>query len=578
MSETNQQSAFDEIQKGGIIVVPWLSGMNAGVGYDSISQIVKGNAAAQEADLALEPVVGKPSQNFVAKIRRVENTQELNDTLAISASISGSYGLFSASASSQYVTETSVHQYALYFLINAFVANSEQQVKSFKLNSTARTLPPKEFRNRFGNYFVQGVITGGSLMALLELSTDSRKTNQQISASTEASYSGGFSIGGKFSTDIKNAASQEGVSLNIIFQLTGASAANFDLNTVEGLLEAVRHLPQMVQDSGTTMYAILKPYSLLVEPPEPGELSLDVAALNETKKNLTQAFLQAKFILNSVNYALMHENQFHIVTSELEKVRRDMQAIIDKTRELSQRLAQDPSTPISDELPEIPSLQLIPLQIFGDNKEPIEPPEVLSPLSLLYRVHSAVKDMDELDLDAELKQECSRYITRVQDDLAVNFNNLKQFLQVFIRYTSHLDKPLKPQSRLQIVENLQKEHRKKLSEVRTKIAEEKDLYGDLEKKASKKGKKLDFLDGKLGLNSYVWSEEESADAIQYGVLGLWSYLNEKVSKLSEIVRTMDEQETLSQRAFYSKGAWERTKDKFNEASDKVYVLNGEQLL
>ena len=584
MNSNNTQSSFNDLQRGGIEVIPWIDGMNIGVGYDSITQVVKGTAADPDHDLILEPTVGRAAQTSVAKIRRIETTEELNDSLSISGCFGGNYGFFSGSISGKYIRENAINQYGLYFLINAFVVNDEEQIKNFKLREDLTSLNADEFRSKFGDYFVQGVITGGAFIALLELKTNSRKTKEEINASVDASYGIDYlgidylSVTGKFSNDIKKAASHQGVELAIQYELVGTAEQLLNLDTVQDLIETASNLPNMVQNNGTPMYAIIKPYSLLQDAPQTARNTLDLEALNTIKETLSRLFLRAKFILDSVEYTLSHMNQFNVSEDELQRIKKNMITTIEKVKDLSNRLKQAPddSKKIAQEIPDTPVLDIIPPRIF-EEKELIEVP-LVTPLPLVVRLHATINNLDRINLDEELKQKCREYLDRIQRNIATNFNNAKEFLNIFPDYITAMDTPNRsPQRNQKIYEVLQGLLQKRWHEVKIDIKEQQAIYIQLEIEARNKNISLDYLDflgGKDGLNPLIWSNDSSPDGRLYGQSGFWRYINEEIlTKVRQIIGQLNNNERFSDRALFYANSWKSFANKFGEEAVNIFMIN-----
>lgn len=85
MADNPSKTPFGDIQKNGVIVLPWLTGMKEGAGFDSLSLQPKGAPYdPAKSDLTLQPTSGSSSQTFTQAVRRIESSSQLNDALSVS--------------------------------------------------------------------------------------------------------------------------------------------------------------------------------------------------------------------------------------------------------------------------------------------------------------------------------------------------------------------------------------------------------------------------------------------------------------------------------------------------------------
>lgn len=557
-------SPFADIAKDGIIVLPWLDGMEPGGGYDSLAQIVKGNASGDGSDLKLEASTAR-SQTFTQDIRRIENTEQLNNSLSVSASVNGSYGLFSASASSTYQKKTEVNSYSLYFLISSFVRNSEQQIKKFVLDQNSLQLNADEFRVKYGDYFVQGVISGGTFYSLLQLATDSEETKEDITASAEASYSGGFSIGGKFSTEIGKAASHKGVNLSSTVSATGATASwnsgqKFD--TVDDLLKLASEFPKGVHDGGAPMFAILKPYSLLQDAPKTGA-SIDSGAINAIRQTITQVYLQAKQILDSVNYALNNPKQFPEV-KDLHTVQQEMTNVMQDVLRINKQLVTDP-TKTDIELPKMPSLSLIPERLWGGTLKSIAPPKnqiPVVPSNLRFKIGVAQNLAWDLT-DKQAATKVNSYLEQVESDITENLSNVWDFIKLLQSDMKALNNELTASAAQSLASNLADKRQTLAEALNIAISKQKAQYESFSNLNT--DNQLDFLE--KNLNPVLWTTTDP----QYGGVKFWEELKTVTDLLTTITNSWTPKGKGSQFFKFQTGMWKQLEQSFHEAMMTLYV-------
>ncbi|MBW4617576.1 MAG: hypothetical protein KME21_31090 [Desmonostoc vinosum HA7617-LM4] len=224
-------SPYAAFSQGGMVVVPWEVTMVKGSGYDSISRTVFSTAAPNDgASLKAEPALGHTSQTVRTRVRRVENLQQLSDYLLVQANANLKYDLFSGSTIGQFVKESTVNAYSLYFLVECYVLNSAIQIKGFSIDPKKKDLGPSKFRANFGDYFVAGWIEGGYLIGLAEISVNSRKALTELNTALSAAYKSGVEFDGKFLSSWQQALSETGVSESLSVLYAGLDDASLQMN------------------------------------------------------------------------------------------------------------------------------------------------------------------------------------------------------------------------------------------------------------------------------------------------------------------------------------------------------------
>jgi hypothetical protein len=215
MSTTsNALTNLPDNKAGGVIMVPWGTGMRAGSGYDYVARTSKGVAPG------VSKFENKQLGNeFVdVSIRRVESVDDLQNYLRVEAGVSGAYKMFGGSASVDFVRNVTVNRYSIYFLIRAVAICQAEQATSLSLSNDAKTLKAEEFRRKFGDHFVSARKKGSVFFALLEMKTDSEETRMAVVTKLKASFGAqkaGNYIKANFSNAVMQAASHQGVSLSM---------------------------------------------------------------------------------------------------------------------------------------------------------------------------------------------------------------------------------------------------------------------------------------------------------------------------------------------------------------------------
>lgn len=566
----DRRSAFSDIQQGGIIIVPWITGMESGIGYDSLTQKVKGKAASTNADLSWNTVTAS-SQTYNSQIRRIESNEELSNSLDISTSVSGSYGAFSATATGKFIKSVSVTSYSIYFLIDSFVQNSEKVVTKFFLDENQRNLAADNFYQKYGDYYVSGVITGGSFLSLLKMQTNSREVKEQISTSLEANYDAkAFSIGSKFSMDIQNASKHSGVQLEVLLQESGVSGASDELKdggTVDNLIAAANGFPDRVKDAGMPLYAILTPYSVLQNPPQTRN-SINVGVVEALRQDMNAIYLRAKTILESVTYALNHPSQFADEQGKFNQIKSQMEEILAKVAKANNDLSsgQDLDS-VQKEIPEMPDLTLIPQQLWGGTKDNIAPPDNVIPSTIRYKMADAYAYHWKLN-DQPLRQKLKAYLDQISQDLSSNFGNSYDLITKFSTNVKNLmANPLANDSRNKLLEVIQDDLASHQTAWSDAITNQKAMFSEIDTNDQEKNDQLQVI---KNLNSQIWSTSET----QYGGIAYWSRMAQIIDSLKADVSHWDSKTSGEQYVSFKTGSWEQLKEKFQDAMKNLHAPLG----
>ncbi|OYD88072.1 hypothetical protein CDG77_25755 [Nostoc sp. 'Peltigera membranacea cyanobiont' 213] len=564
------RSAFSDIQQGGIIIVPWITGMEAGIGYDSLTQKVKGKAGATQADLSWNTVTAS-SQTYNSQIRRIESNEELSNSLDISTSVSGSYGAFSATATGKFIKSLTVTSYSIYFLINSFVQNSEKVVSKFFLDEHECNLNADQFYQKYGDYYVSGVISGGSFLSLLEMQTNSREVKEQISTSLEANYDAkAFSIGGKFSMDIQNASKYSGVQLQVLLQESGVSGASDELKdggTVENLIAAANGFPDRVKDGGMPLYAILTPYSVLQKPPQTRNF-INVGVVEALRQDMNAIYLRAKTILESVTYALNHPSQFADEQDKFNQIKSQMEQILAKVAKANNDLSSGQDLElVQKEIPEMPNLTLIPQQLWAETKDNIAPPDNVIPSTIRYKLADAYAYLGKLN-DEPLRPKLKAYLDQISQDLSSNFGNSYDLISKFsTNVRTLLANPLSKQTRnklLDVIQNDLVSHQNTWSDA---ITNQKAMFAEIDTNDQEKNDQLQVI---KNLNSQIWSTSET----QYGGTAYWSRMAQIIDSLKTNISHWDSKTSGEEYISFKTGSWKQLQGKFQDAMKNFKVSLG----
>ena len=171
-------------------VIPIRSDLRIGRGVDSATGISKTVA------VNFDPPPPSPSgQVVVADLVLIDSSDKLVESLNLNFSASFKKGLGGGSAEFSMSQSYEINQYYTYALLKVKVKNAPQLVVKPRLSAAAEEFVTKrgweEFFRQFGDQFVEGIITGGSYYALIEIQTSDR-TEQKNTTSKLSGFFGAF--------------------------------------------------------------------------------------------------------------------------------------------------------------------------------------------------------------------------------------------------------------------------------------------------------------------------------------------------------------------------------------------------
>jgi hypothetical protein len=189
----------------------------------------------------------------------VTSEDDLARSLGVSANASFGNGVFSADASVQYLSSTKLTSYSSYLLVTSSNQNARQLLTHYTLTNEAKSalrsgLP--QFVKLCGDQYVSGLVTGGSISAVLSASSSTTAEQEDASATLHAA---GF--GGSLDASVKSKLQtyQDNGRLNIQIIRQGPAEA-WPAGTVTDLISYAQAFPAKVagnsKSAWTTFYLV----------------------------------------------------------------------------------------------------------------------------------------------------------------------------------------------------------------------------------------------------------------------------------------------------------------------------------
>lgn len=367
-------------------------GMELGRGVNILSGDVRGVCVTRGE-------AGKPSggQESELKIEKIESKDQLRKSMGLDAQASLT-GLGSAKAS--YLNSRDINQYSLYLLVKASVRNSQQLMDTDKVAihpDAVRLLQAKQakrFRERCGDRFVNGLLTGGEFFAIYEISTSSREERKKVEIEAEASY-GVF--GG--SVEFKKAMDRISSIANtkIYVYRNGDNGAPLPATPAEILAYAPAFPSVIAKTENAVGYEVLLLDYATLNLPNDGESPLVTSLFEGEIEVLATLDSEYDDATHSLLYVLENEDEFEALTAEKKQQLTDELVRLQETRKLIRLKAiacfnrdQDACMKPFQPSIEVPALSaILPQQRVTSIEDAASPAEETLPVAVANKLQNA---------------------------------------------------------------------------------------------------------------------------------------------------------------------------------------------
>ncbi len=302
------------------ITVPYHYGLVYGVGVDTPSGEARNIAATGESS-EIRNATGDTIDFYMNEITSVE---DLHTELGISASASGGFGLFSASARFDYAKNCNIHRSHVFLFAKVSVIQAFSMINAPGIKDDAKTLLEDgnmaSFQDQYGDMFVRGLVRGGLFFATIQIFCKDETEKESIKAKVSASYAA-ISGSVQFDTNFQQTLSEH--STKVSCHIEGGDPAQALPVTVKTMMDRAIHFPGELKDHGVVYAALLDSYSILPLPNPPNYIDLQ-----NQKDVLTEcAHLRDQDLmeLNDIDYITQHPDEFiDVNTYPLSQLRNDL--------------------------------------------------------------------------------------------------------------------------------------------------------------------------------------------------------------------------------------------------------------
>jgi len=330
-------------------------------GYDSKTGQMKTAICVQkdtgrstvERRMAFSQMSNEPTtpQLVNYSISHIQDSETLQSTLNINASGSFSYGMYSASASYKYFSESNFSAYSEYLAVQVEVENQSENYPNVKFLTKAQKLIDKKdyvgFYKLCGDQFVDGQVKGGLFLAMAKFDT----TTSSEQATTSAALQGTVGLYGSVAADMTKNLKKLSTYSNVQVQiLRKAPNATID-DSIPGIIKYAQELPNMVAgDNGYVTKLIVAEY-----PGDPvGSIPPTQA---QTIDRLARLLGKAYRRKADLKYVQEHQDQFPQITkTALAQNEDELEALISAVKTTAQLCGLDSKKCAIAKYPSIPDL------------------------------------------------------------------------------------------------------------------------------------------------------------------------------------------------------------------------------
>ncbi|RVH37815.1 hypothetical protein [Sinorhizobium meliloti] len=283
------------------------TGFDLGQGFDVLTGAPRGRCVEVQETVNHDEL-GPGSVSF--RSYRIENSQQLDKALGISASASIKMGIASASTSISYSSTLSLSSYTLNYVVESSVRRKGKSIRVQDLQERYKKLLAsgnpdayRRFRAICGDGYISEMPVGGDFKAVIQIATNSQKEAETIGASIGGSYAA-FSGAASFSNAIKKASETNEVRI-WSFRRGGEGPVSI---TADDIASSAANLPVAVKEAPSPLQVAVVNYLGVVDDP-----MLPLATFTERAAKirlLASLSAKARDQMADAQYIIDHPSQF----------------------------------------------------------------------------------------------------------------------------------------------------------------------------------------------------------------------------------------------------------------------------
>ena len=253
--------------------------------------------------------LGLDSQSVVSEMSQVEDSAQLDESLGIGAAASLGYGMFSMSAAAHYARSHSLSTFGLTYSAKSEIESSTLALDAPRLKDEFAKMSYLDFRSKCGDYYVDGITTGGEYIAMVTINTKSSSDKQDISAQVNLALRSvaQVDVAVTFANTMASLATNHEMTIKEIRKGGSGQPIAVDPGS---MVENYKNFARSVADNPAPYQVILKKYSALPNYPSFGTSDSWLESALNTLDTLGQLTHKWSQVLNEINTIKAHPEQF----------------------------------------------------------------------------------------------------------------------------------------------------------------------------------------------------------------------------------------------------------------------------
>jgi hypothetical protein len=292
--------------------IPFADGMALGLGVDDLTG---GVGTLRAVDFAVaEAAEGDEGMGADYETSLVYTSEQLYSSLGMNVSAEGRYGLFSAEGKFSFAEKTRFNRSSTFLVARATITNAFKRVDEPTPVQDARDLvsagKQADFRNRYGDFFIRGVQSGGEYFAVLSITSETEQQQRELGLALKASYDG-IAAGGSVSADVQSKIDRlrEVSEVNVsVYQRGGTGEQISYTGTVDEVMQRLKTFPAAVQESPKAHSVQAASYDTLVFPDAPN--AFDIKLQQDVLEDSMKKRLELQTIRNDLSMLLLHPEYY----------------------------------------------------------------------------------------------------------------------------------------------------------------------------------------------------------------------------------------------------------------------------
>jgi hypothetical protein len=291
--------------------VPFIDGMKIGLGYNRLTGEPLPTPAVQGTSIT--SVQGAGGQEVASDCITIQDVETLHKSLGISVDAGGSYLGFSGSAKANYVNKCDFSSFSTYVIVRVSVKNATKTIDSPTFSPDASELltnnNPDRFRQRFGDSFISGVLTGGEYFAIYQVTSSDQKEKEGMASKINTAFKSPIAAA-NLGVEIKNETEKSKFHLEVICRVfRQGTISTTDLNA-EDIMKSAKNFPVGVSEDKAFPYEVLLQSYDALKNPNDRFVYVDIQNQQDVLEDLAKKRFEFLALRDNLKYILKFSDDF----------------------------------------------------------------------------------------------------------------------------------------------------------------------------------------------------------------------------------------------------------------------------